>query len=250
LHWCLGMQASASTWIYNAVLKVAPILIPDTPAKGRFVAYHGKLGFLDEPGQLHIVKTHGVDAQTQLELGKRATSIIISIRDPRDVVASLLLYHDTNFKQALMEVERAAVTCANFALDPRAFVLRYETQFSEDPVTIDRIAGVFGCELPRHERDRVFAESRRENVEKLINNLDQLPSARRYGEDLFDSETQWHKLHVGRTGEIGKWRRTLSEGQIARIEARFFDWMRRFEYRPTRPPGLVARLMNLARRAA
>jgi Sulfotransferase domain len=243
------MQASASTWIYNATLKIAPILVPDAPAKGRYVAYRGKLGFLDDPG-LHIVKSHGVDAPTEAELGKRATSIIISLRDPRDAIASLMLYHGENFKQASSEVERAAATCARFAADPRAIVLRYETRFTEDPATIDRIARIFGRELPRHDRDRIFEESRRENVEKLISNLEHLPSAERIGEDVYDSKTQWHKLHAGRTGEIGKWRRTLSEGQIARIEARLFDWMSGFDYPPTRSPGLVTRLMNLARRAA
>ena len=249
MHWCLGMQASASTWIYNAALKIAPILTPDVPSRGRYVPYRGKLGFLDDAG-LHIVKSHGVDASTEAELGKRATSIIISVRDPRDAVASLMLYHSANFKQALMEVERAAATCARFATDPRATVLRYETRFTEDPATIDRIAVIFGHELPRHDRDRIFEESRRENVEKLISNLERLPSAERAGEDLYDSNTQWHKLHAGRTGEVGKWRRALSQGQIARIEARLFDWMGTFDYTPTRSPGLVARLMNLARGAA
>jgi hypothetical protein len=243
------MQASASTWIYNAALKIAPIRVADVPTRGRYVPYRGKLGFLDDPG-LHIIKSHGVDSPTEAELGKRATSIIISLRDPRDAIASLMLYHSENFKQALMEVERAAATCARFAADQRAIVLRYETRFTEDPATIDRIAGIFGRELPPDDRDRIFEESRRENVEKLIDNLEQLPSARRAGDDLYDSATQWHKLHAGRTGEVGKWRRTLSEGQIARIEARLFDWMGSFNYTTTRPPGLVARLINRARRAA
>ncbi len=77
-----------------------------------------------------------------------------------------------------------------------------------------------------------------------------MPSARCEGGDLYDSDTQWHKMHAGRTGEIDKWRHTLSEGQNARIEARLFDWMQSFDYTPTRPPGLVARLMNLGRGAA
>jgi hypothetical protein len=223
------------------------------PSEGRFVGYHGKLAFPADLGKLHIIKTHGVNAATEAELRKRATSVIISIRDPRDVMASLLLYHDyndTSFNQALTGVERAATTCAHLVTDPRAYVLRYETRFTEDPATIDQIACVFRRELPRHERDRIFEESRRENVEKHINSIEQLSSARRHGDDLFDSDTQWHKLHSGRTGEVGKWRRTLSEGQIARIEARLFDWMRRFDYTPIRRPSLVARLMTLARPVA
>jgi Sulfotransferase domain len=249
LYWCLGMQASASTWIYNATLKIAAILNTDVPTKGRYVPYRGKLGFLDDPG-LHIVKSHGVDGPTEAELGRRATSIIISVRDPRDAVASLMLYHSQKFKEALRDVERAAATCARFAGDPRAIVLRYESRFTEDPATIDRLAAGFGRELPRHDRDRIFEESRRENVEKLISTLEQLPGSQRAGEDLFDLDTQWHKLHAGRTGEIGKWRRTLSEGQMTRIEARLYDWMGSLEYTPTRQPGLIARLMKLTQRAA
>jgi hypothetical protein len=114
-----------------------------------------------------------------------------------------------------------------------------ESRFTEDPATIDRIAGSIGRELPRHDRDRIFEESRRENVEKLISNLEQLPGARRAGEDLFDLDTQWHKLHAGRTGEVGKWRRTLSEGQIARIEARLHDRMANLDYKPTRSPDEI-----------
>ena len=249
MYWCLGMQASASTWIYNAALKIAAILNSDVPTRGRYVPYRSKLGFLDDPG-LHMVKSHGVDGPTEAELGRRATSIIISVRDPRDAVASLMLYHKENFKQALRDVERAAATCTRFAGDPRAIVLRYESRFTEDPATIDRIAGSIGRELPRHDRDRIFEESRRENVEKLISNLEQLPGARRAGEDLFDLDTQWHKLHAGRTGEVGKWRRTLSEGQIARIEARLHDRMANLDYKPTRPPGLIARLMKFTHRTA
>ncbi|HEY6434293.1 MAG TPA: hypothetical protein VIZ17_20150 [Acetobacteraceae bacterium] len=247
MQWYLGMQASASTWIYNAALKIAPILAPDRPATGRFVAYHGKLAFLDEPNLLHIVKSHGVDAATADGLARHATSILISVRDPRDAVASLMLYHSQDFKHALTEVERAAYTCAQFMGDSRTSLLRYETRFTETPDTIDLIARAFHRPLPHEARDQIFNDSRRENVEKLINKLEQLPTARRAGDDLYDSETQWHKLHAGRTGEIGKWRHALNDAQIARIEARLFDWMQKFEYAPTRTPGLIAKLKNMAR---
>ncbi|HUD59661.1 MAG TPA: hypothetical protein VMQ99_09180 [Acetobacteraceae bacterium] len=35
--WCLGMYASGSTWAFNAAMKVAAIVVPRTPAVGRFV---------------------------------------------------------------------------------------------------------------------------------------------------------------------------------------------------------------------
>ncbi|HEX5326528.1 MAG TPA: sulfotransferase domain-containing protein [Acetobacteraceae bacterium] len=246
--WCLGMQASASTWIYNVALKLAPILAPEVPAKGSFVGFRGRLGYLADERLLHIVKSHGVDAPTTAELERRAKSIVMSIRDPRDAVASLMLYHDEDFRQALTEVVRSAETCLRLAADQRTLLLRYETGFTDDPATIDRLAGSFGRPVPPAERDRIFAESRRGAIEKLIDQIEELPTAKRIGTDLLDSTTQWHRLHAGRTGEVGKWRRTLTDSQVGRIEARLQDWMAGFGYAPSRPPGLVARLMKLARR--
>jgi len=49
---------------------------------------------LDEPGRMHIFKTHDIEnEETVVALSARADVIIVTIRDPRDAVSSLMSYH-------------------------------------------------------------------------------------------------------------------------------------------------------------
>jgi hypothetical protein len=43
--------------------------------------------------------------------------------------------------------------------------------------------------------------------------------------DMLDPETQWHRHHAGRAGEVGGWRRILSPAQATTVERRMADWM-------------------------
>jgi hypothetical protein len=246
VYWCLGMQASASTWVYNLALDLARLFMPYQPVKGVFVPYRGHLQRLDDI--IPVVKSHGVDAPTEATLSRRARAIIISVRDPRDCVASLVKYHNLSFWEALQDVEYAAATCAHRANDGRAILLRYESQFTEKPETIDQIAAVFGQRLSPDQRNLAFRNSRREAIEKLISNLEQCPSAQRAGDDIYDAERHWHKVHANRTGVIGKWRDHLTARDVSRIELRLAPWMREFGYLPGTRPKLIDRAVDLLER--
>jgi hypothetical protein len=78
----------------------------------------------------------------------------------------------------------------------------------------------------------IFASGRRAAVEALIA---ELPHRRttlidKSSGDLMDSVSHWHTFHAGRTGEIGRWRRLLTEAQAFEVEQRLRDWMDRFSY--------------------
>jgi hypothetical protein len=67
--------------------------------------------------------------------------------------------------------ELSALQCARMAGDPRTLLLRYEAGFVDDPVTLDRLAASLGGALPAAERSRIFAATRRREVERLIATL-------------------------------------------------------------------------------
>ena len=98
--------------------------------------------------------------------------------------------------------------------------------------TLDRIAAALGGSLSATERTRIFASGRRAAVEALIA---ELPEQRttlidKSSGDLMDPVTHWHTFHAGRTGEVGRWRQTLTEGHLLQVEQRLGDWMDRFAY--------------------
>jgi hypothetical protein len=230
--WCLGMYASASTWLFNVVLKVARALYPKRLVVGGFVHTLANLEVARRPAGLAIIKSHETELAAADELGRLAASILVSIRDPRDAVASLMTFQGHGFDKALQLAEASARLCSRFARDPRAALLRYENGFVDDPRTLALLAARLGGTLAPQEQARIFGETRRAAIERYIAGIDKMPTtlwSRQTG-DYLDPATHWHRHHANRTGEIGRWRRVLSPGQTATIEANLADWTAEFDY--------------------
>ena len=236
--WGLGMYASGSTWVFNVLLKLAETLAPGLPRESRFVASIGDVGSLQRARKLVLVKSHETDAPAEAALAQTADQIVVSIRDPLDVVASVMLYQKRDFLPALDLIEKAVRQCARLAADPRALLLRYESGFVDDPTTLDRLATRLGGMLPVAERTKLFAATRRREVERYIAGLRGKPGVLIHKEsgDLLDPATHWHTHHANRTGEVGRWKRTLTAAQAAEVNARLGDWMAAFLYPPDRTP--------------
>jgi hypothetical protein len=247
VYWCLGMHASASTWTYNVVRQIATSLYPTLPVQEHFVLTFEDVARLGQLGCTHVVKTHNIaDEDAVAVLSERANAIIITIRDPRDAVTSFMQYHSYGggqdltvpsetqkvFDWSLSLVEESARLCARFAGDHRSLLLLYETGFPDDVMTLNRIAGRLRGSLAATDRMRIFASGRRAAVEAFIA---ELPHRRttlidKSSGDLMDSVSHWHTFHAGRTGEIGRWRHTLTETQVLEVEQRLADWMDHFSY--------------------
>ncbi len=232
------MYGSASTWTFNVVQKLAAVLVPDRPVVPRFIG--GSLAGLDRAAGTLVVKTHATPVAD--ELARRASAIVITIRDPRDAIASLMAHNKAPFDLALRVTEATAVMCRRFAADDRAVLLRFRDKFYDDVTTIERIAATFHRPLSAADRDRIFAETRRSAVEDFIAKLETLPTAKSHIEprtgqhDTYDELTAWHKHHAGRKGEVRRWQRELSPQQVAVIEGRLRPWMETFGYQLTTPP--------------
>ena len=229
--WCQGMFASGSTWLYNVALAVAAELDPRRRVAGRFVFDLRDTDGLDRPGMLHVVKAHQARGGVA-RMASASDAILVTLRDPRDAVVSLMQYQNFSFCRALLNVGHAAEACLLLGANPRAVTLHYELGFIDDPATIDGIAGHLGGALSNPARDAIFRSSRRPAVEALIARLGERPTTivDRDG-DMYDLASHWHRHHAGRTGESGRWRRLLYPAQVQGIETTLRDWMACFGYR-------------------
>lgn len=201
--WCLGMYASGSTWLYNAVRLVAARSLPGQAVWSGYVAVASDVPQRD-PAVLHLIKSHDLDTATAALVDQFAGRILVSLRDPRDAVASLMRHMRHDFAAALARVERSARFCAAYAADSRAVVLRYEDGFIDDPATLDRIARLIGGDhLTAAARTSIFAATRRTAIEAFIADLPSRGSTLRDARsgDMVDPQTQWHAHHAGRTGQ-------------------------------------------------
>ena len=228
--WCQGMFASGSTWLYNVALAVGAALDPPCPVQGRFVFRPVDALGLNAPGIRHVVKAHqaryGIDA-----IAPTADAILVTVRDPRDAVVSLMRYHGFSFARALLNVRNAAEACLLLGGLPQAVTLHYEAGFIDDPRTIDGIARHMGGSIAPERRDRIFHDTRRPAIEALIARLDERPTAIVDQDgDVYDRASHWHRHHAGRDGVSGRWRRLLYPAQIHGIETSLGDWMALFGY--------------------
>ncbi len=235
LVWCLGMYASGSTWLFNAARAVAGVLYPQQRVAGHFVEELRPLRAL--PRALNVVKTHDLGPAAARFMAERADVILISLRDPRDAVTSMVQHMQLDFAPALQRAETSAQFAASFAGDARAALFIYESGFTDAAETFDSLAAALGGTLTPEQRTALFAATRRSKIEEKISRLAQLPTAWRNPADgdLLDRDTQWHHHHAGRDGESGRWRRMLPVQEVAQIERNMADFMQAFGYRGEKP---------------
>jgi len=224
------MYASGSTWLFNAAREVAAELHPSTPHRAVYLETLPHLARLP-PGPV-IVKSHHLTVRLARFMEARSRHILLSLRDPRDAVTSMMQHMGQSFPLALHRVERSALFCAHYANKEGAALFMYEREFTERPETFDRLAHSFGGILPPPARERLFAGTRRHIIEGRIAKLEDSPTTWRNPTtgDLVDTDTQWHTHHAGRTGEIGRWQNFLPGDNIRQIEGRLATFMKDFGY--------------------
>jgi hypothetical protein len=219
------------------VQKLAAVLVPDCPVVPHFV--NDSLDRLDPSAGTLVVKSHATTVAE--ELARRARAIIITIRDPRDSLASMMAHNNVPLEIALNVISASARLCARYASHERAMLLRFDDRFFDDPATIRKLASLFDGALSDADARRIFSEMRREEVERFIAAMDERPTVTTYfneiigADDTLDEITGWHKHHAGRRGEDGRWRRELAASEVAAIELRLRKWMERFGYPPETP---------------
>jgi hypothetical protein len=220
--WCLGMYASASTWMFNVARRILQTVAPGA-VRTVFVGDGGGKPTLAAAGMATVVKSHDLSDEAQVvDLAQRSSKILITVRDPRDAVASQMRSLKQDFARALDFSERSARLCARFSRDRRAMLFRYETGFFEDAETVAAIARHLGHELTGDAVRSIFGSLTRAEVEKYISKMPSTPGmlVDVASGDLLDPNTHWHSHHAGRNGQIGKWKKFLTLEQAAEVERR------------------------------
>lgn len=237
IHWCLGMYASASTWLFNIARAIAETANLQGGYASGFVQSMSdieRMSGLDSV-RVAVVKSHETYEGADDWLAPRASSILVTIRDPRDAVASIMRNQKYDFETAIEAATRSANTCARQMSDPRALVLRFEDNFTTGTNTIHRVASAMGYDIAQDAADRIHNSHTRAAVEAKIFELGRSSRILRQvgGPDYLDPETHWHLHHANRDGRIGVWRSAFGNSEVAQIQSRLGPLMEQLNYAPT-----------------
>jgi hypothetical protein len=213
------VYGSASTWTFNAVRLAHEAALPNGTVHTHFLQLAAAREMFAAPGA-HIVKTHELTAPEAAELLlQQAGRIIVTVRDPRDAVTSLMRAHGQDFDMALSLVEKSMRLCARAAAHRRATLLHYESRFFEKRETILALASAADLSVTEAVADQIFLTLTRREVENQIARLpfrrDVLVNKERT--DYLDPKTHWHTHHAGRQGKIGSFQDCLSASQAEMV---------------------------------
>jgi hypothetical protein len=230
----LGVYGSASTWVFN----VAREMLNAAYGSAQVAAYYADsmANLLTAPGVIGryvVVKMHNGDASLAGFIHLAQPLLLLSLRDPRDAVVSMMARFAMPFAQAASGVghsARVVLACAEMGFP----VLRYEDRFFDRPETLDTLAGALDVTLSPEVKAEIFARYQTAAVRALAATVETLPAARLEGDpavDVYDRVTQIHRNHIG-DGASGKWRTRLTPEEQRQLCADLAPVLAGFNYPP------------------
>ncbi|WP_424362308.1 hypothetical protein [Methylocystis parvus] len=236
LVFCVGLYRSASTWVFNVCREI--YARQGTPFSSLY-ADDPRPALLESvaAADVCVVKSHIPDEAFQLIMAAYDPPAIVSIRDPRDCVASLMTQFGVAFEPALEMVEKSAGAMAAMPLMRGALVLKYESPGWRGAEGVLRIAGALNARISRGDAEEIAEKLSVGAVEAFLQQLDEAQyfdrSAAASGQ--FHKETHFHPNHVG-DGRTGKFKAILTRCQERLTVAATQGFCRRFGYDIPLPP--------------
>jgi hypothetical protein len=213
---CVGLYSSASTWAFNVTASL--LRLADG---GGVVPFYGD--DIDEialrkieRSNSFVLKSHlpGPSVRALCEIGR--LPVLLTVRDPRDAVVSLMQRFGQDFGAALDRVERSANLVLHLSERIEPLVLRYEDGFAGlDGIT--SIATHLGFALSASDRQKINDGLSPDAVAQRLQDL-QTCGIFEGGNaaEQWEASTQWHPSHIG-DGRIGKYRDLLTTTESEKV---------------------------------
>ena len=225
-----GIYGSASTWVYNAIrllFEQIPTLCPVHAGFADALAEFPEP--LISPGSM-VIKTHQPD--NAMLLFARATSalVVLTVRDPRDAVASMVQRFNQQADDSVPSMVMCAKRLALLAAMTRVLVLRYEDASNRSAETVQRIASFLDLVVAPTSvsaiADSLMPDKVAADIAGMVKRgiLGETPDI-----SASDAVTQWHAGHLG-DGRTGKWKEVLSERQAEKLIASLRSFCETYGY--------------------
>ncbi len=228
----LGVYGSASTWVFNVLRELS--IVCYGPERVHAIFSDSVQVVLEDPltrGRHIVWKLHQADESWPAFAALSRARVVLTIRDPRDAIASIMQRFGVGITTACADVvgtlKRVAECTAEGHLG-----LRYEDSFFNKPETVRALAQYCDCPVSPAEEARIFALYTTERVRQLGLAVDSLPPSRvrTIGNwTRYDGVTQIHRNHIG-DQRVGKWRVYFDAAEQAAINARLAPYLRAFRY--------------------
>jgi hypothetical protein len=231
---CAGLKSSGSTWLYNAVIQLTRVSVRASGDRRSVRTFYAEDVATFPPAARQndclVVKSHIPSPALRFLVRFTRGTVFISVREPRDAIASLMQRFDHEFDTCLEEVSAGAAAVLELADSGRHLLLRYENRFTQNRTGLTKIASHLGVTINREIIEKIRSNLTPENVARKIETLRRNGAfGRKPNPNSFDPLTHWHPGHIG-DGRIGKYSELLSLPQQRAILSRLHEYCRTFGY--------------------
>ena len=238
---CAGMKSSGSTWLFNVVAEILRSGRPGSAATGRRARRAPKVlqcyaddpamfPRLSEPADYLVVKSHAPSSLLRTIVNVTHSPVFLTLREPRDAIASLMRRFDHPFEVAFTEIDASARQIVELVRDQPSMILRFESRFYDRVTTVRKIAAVLQLKQSAKHTHAIFGALTRGKVIEKIARLQRMGCYGLHADpDRYDPTTHWHPGHVGDL-VIGKYAHLLSVPQQDAVLLATMDYRRQFKY--------------------
>jgi hypothetical protein len=212
----VGVYRSGSTWAYNMVKSIIQSALPGVRVGGRFAENIDELALSSaEHCDLVVLKTHPqLSLLSLIEFLK--PPVILSVRDPRDCVASWMQMLGEDFSVFQPRLMRSCFAALQLARHDYTHTIKYEDGATASAQTVMDIAEHLGLSIAENRAVTLVKELSPESVKEKIKQMADAgrldPNERLIG----DAKTLWLPAHVG-DGRTGKYQEALSSDQVRSV---------------------------------
>jgi hypothetical protein len=224
------MRGSASTYVFNVVrILIGSIVGPQNLILGMPLGAPNILN-LWEKNRHALIKAHSLSVDLRALIWFAHAPIIVSLRDPRDAVVSIMQRFNATFSHALKQIEHDCRTICDYMPEAN-LCLYYEKGYHRDPLMPKILASKIGVVINDTVSASIHKQYDTESMRKFAAAIETLPQKRlkRADTDVFDQITHIHSGHIG-DGRTGKWRETLNPSQQVRLQATLRPFMATLGY--------------------
>lgn len=214
---CLGMPGSASTWVFNVVRDLV------TAAAGPVQGFEAtslaavEAALWGSPGSV-VIRAHNASPALLALVRAAGGQVVLTTRDPRDCVASLVTRLGGGAADWAMDVARSLASVGMALCWPGQRVLAFEAAVTGDPATGPALAAQLRLGLDPAESRRIAAGWSLGKVRERV------AAAALRGSPVAgfgsDPETGFNARHLG-DGRIGKWADALAPAEAAAVDRAF-----------------------------
>jgi hypothetical protein len=230
-----GMLRSGSTWAFNVCRLMAQVGAGKSPIWCGYLTLEQTEEFLASnngvvPG-LTVIKTHGVGPLAQRTITKGMATAVCTYRDPRDCVASMMMFAGEPFDVAVERVRAGLEMLDAYTRRGQTLFIRYEDMIADRLAQVRKIAAHLELVLDDRVLRRIDQLTGIEHSKEICRQLsdrpqDQIISAMNH---RVDPETWLHDNHI-QSGQAGRWKNEMSEDQIDVLERAYGPWLDRLGY--------------------